>query len=125
MGQWGLQSSATAGTALAFTQQGQDVLRIACLRSPAGLYVASDRLPPSAGAARLQIGERVFTLTASATAEPRFSATAPSPPALTAALMSGEPVRLMAGSRSLAPLPAPDGKLAAAFSIACRATADG
>lgn len=123
-GRWAIQASATAGAALAFTDQGGDVLRIACRRHPFDLYVASDRLPPVAGPARLEIGERAFVLTASS-AEPRFSGTAPPPPALDAALMSGEPLRLSAGGRSLGPLPAPDGKLAAAFAIACRGAAQG
>jgi hypothetical protein len=117
-GEWSQQISATAGSSLTLSSAGQDVLRLACRRNPTDLYLASDRLPAAKGPVRLQIGSHSFTMSPSGE-EPRLAATSTVPAALPAALMSGAPIEVSAGGRTLGPLPAPEAKTAAAFAIAC------
>ncbi|MDB5450304.1 MAG: hypothetical protein JWQ52_1432 [Phenylobacterium sp.] len=119
-GAWSLQASATAGAALVFSDGGRDVLRLACRRSPTELYLASDRLKPAHGEVGLEIDGHRFSLRP-ASDEPRLAAVAPMPDALPAALLSGGRIGVTADGHSLGPLPAPDGKTAVAFVIACRA----
>ncbi|RAK58607.1 hypothetical protein DJ021_01755 [Phenylobacterium hankyongense] len=119
-GAWSLQASATAGAALVFADGGRDVLRLACRRSPAELYLASDRLKPAHGEVRLDIDSHRFSLRPTAD-EPRLAAVGPMPDALPAALLDGGRISVTADGHSLGPLPAPDGKTTAAFVIACRA----
>jgi hypothetical protein len=118
---WMLQASAAAGSALALTDDGgQDVLRLACRTNPPDLYLASDRLKPASSPVQLRIGDRVFALRPTS-GEPRLAATAAMPDALPAALLDGGPISVSAGRETLDRLPPPDGKMAAAFVIACRA----
>jgi hypothetical protein len=111
---WTVQASATAGSALIAADARGEVLRIACRRNPADLYVASPRLDDRAPVT-LQVGDERFELAARDGA-----ATAPIPPALPAALMAGGAIALGQGRTRLGPYPAPDAKTVAAFAIACR-----
>ncbi|MDB5465851.1 MAG: hypothetical protein JWQ46_613 [Phenylobacterium sp.] len=119
-GAWSLQASATAGAALVFSDGGRDLLRLACRRSPTELYLASDRVKPAHGEVSLAIDGHRFSLRP-VSDEPRLAAVAPMPDALPAALLSGGRIGVTADGHSLGPLPAPDGKTAVAFVIACRA----
>jgi hypothetical protein len=119
-GDWTLQVSATARTALARTDgRGRDAPRIACRRNPSDLYVASDLAGPATGAVALTVDDSAFPLVANG-GEPRLSATGPLPDGLPAALMSARRVALNYGGRRLGPFPAPGPKVAAAFLIGCR-----
>jgi hypothetical protein len=121
-GKWALQTSAAAGSAL-FLEDGQgQVLRIACRRNPADLYLHTGRLRPSGEPVTLRIGEQSFSLAEQAKLG-GLTATGPLPPAFPAALMSGGSVSVHHGGEALGPFPAPDQKTVAAFAIACRVAA--
>lgn len=121
-GRWALQASATAGSALIVEDGQGEALRIACRRDPADLFVTTSRLSGAAGAPVLRVGEHTFPL-GDPGEGPALTATAPIPPGLPAALMSGGIVSLDQGGRRLGPYPTPDSKTVAAFAIACRAPA--
>ena len=118
-GRWALQTSATAGSALIVEDGQGEALRIACRRNPADLFVTSGRLNGADGPVALHVGEQIFPLGPPAEG-PALTATAPIPPGLAAALMSGGVVSLDQADRRLGPYPTPDSKTVAAFAIACR-----
>lgn len=117
-GDWTMQASATAGSAVVWTEDGVEVLRLACRRNPADLLVTSARLGP-AEPVRLRVGGATFPLTPQAGA-PVLLAEGAIPETLPAALTSGGAIAVTSGRRRLGPYPALDPQTAAAFAIACR-----
>ena len=117
-GQWTMQSSATAGSALVLTQNGSEALRIACRRNPADLLVTTPRLAGRRGPARLEIGDTAFKLR-SAGDEPVLSATGPLTAALPLAMASGRAISVHQAGAATAAFPPPERKIAEAFASAC------
>ncbi|HEY8616915.1 hypothetical protein [Phenylobacterium sp.] len=117
-GAWTLQASATAGSALVWTDSRGEGLRIACRRNPADLWLATPRLKGTPGAVWLATGGDTFQLTAEGVA-PVLSAVGPVPETLPSAITAGGGLGVRQGPRALA-FPSPDPKTATAFAIACR-----
>lgn len=119
---WRLQTSATAGAALVYTDADDaELLRLACRRSPADLYAALPTFTRIASEDRLTIGvgEALATLVVSMEGpDTGLIATGQPQRAIMAPLLEGKPVGVSYGARQLM-LQAPPRPVSQAFVEAC------
>lgn len=122
-GPWRLEASATAGSALVFSDaQGVERLRLICRRGPAEFLVQAADVQPIGSEERftLGFGDQLFTLVADVSSGlPFVEARAPLTSALIAALRSGRPIAANYGATNLGPHPAPAEEVRQAFARAC------
>ena len=122
---WGVQSSATAGTALVHADEaGVEVLRIACRRNPADLYVLAPKLTRVGSEERLTLGagSELVTMVASPTTpeEAPVEATGQLTPSFLDAVARGDRISVAYGATQFGPLPSVPDAVRAAFVAACR-----
>ncbi|HEX2561540.1 hypothetical protein [Phenylobacterium sp.] len=122
-GPWRLEASATAGSALVFSDgDGIERLRLVCRRGPAEFVAQAADVQPIGSEERftLGVGETLFTLVADVSSGlPFVEAKAPLSPALIAALGSGQPIAANYGATNLGPHPPPQREVRDAFIRAC------
>jgi hypothetical protein len=122
-GPWRLEASASAGSALVFSDaDGVERLRLICRRGPAEFVAQAPDVAPIGSEERftLGFGDELFTLVADVgSGLPFVEARGPLSPELIAALRSGRPVAANYGATNLGPHPAPAPELAGAFARAC------
>jgi len=117
-GIWSTQVSATAGVALVRTEGGKEVLRIACRRNPADVWIGTTLLPDGPGALRLQIGQTVLELVPES-GEQGLSATGAPSAAFSQALGSGQPIYLHRANGPGVAVEPPARAAAEAFAAGC------
>ena len=113
-----MQASATAGAALVRTESGKEVLRIACRRDPADLWMSTSLLNDGVGTVRVQVGQAILELVPEPDGPP-LSASGPRNAAFPAVLGSGSAIRLQRGTGSVVTVEPPVGWTAEAFIAAC------
>lgn len=116
-----MQASATAGAALIRTEGGDEVLRIACRRNPADVWISTSLLHDGPGTVRLQIDQTILELVPEPDGPP-LSASGPSNAAFPGVLGSGKAIRLQRGSEPGVAVEPPIRTTAQAFIAACGST---
>lgn len=115
---WSMQASATAGAALIRSEGGNEVLRIACRRSPDDVWISTSLLDDGPGTVRLQIGEAVMDLVSEPDGPP-LSASGPPSAAFPAVLGAGKAIPLQRGADASVAIEPPIRATAQAFIAAC------
>ena len=118
-GTWAIQTSATAGSALIYSEHGDESLRIACRRNPVDVLVTTPRLPGQTGPAHLQIGDTRVDLVATGD-EPVLVATGRLDAAFAAAMASGDSISVHRSPTESAVFHRPDATTANTFASLCR-----